>query len=321
VFAASDSVAWVVSSSAAYRTDDVGAAWRDVTPPGFDAQFWSFTIVDAETAYAAPGGTASTIFFTHDGGLAWSPSVVESGALRGPPTLSFSTAMTGTATFFAPGSATLSEPGSLLVFATSDGGASWSPAGMGAVPHLEASGDKLYGPIGGSMWQSAGKFDTRPFDNRFYLSPDGGVTWSGYTFPISAISPRNALKEVVDIVREADGRFLIAFRADVPGHGLAIYESTNDSAAWRLIYQVPQIGFSLQFLTPTTWILSSPTAIRTTVDAGANWTTVTPVPDPVFWHVHFATTRTGWARVGATGSPQTLIVTTDGGATWRTIGA
>jgi photosystem II stability/assembly factor-like uncharacterized protein len=88
-----------------------------------------------------------------------------------------------------------------------------------------------------------------------------------------------------------------------------------------LVYQVPEIGFSLQFLTQTTWILASPEAIRTTVDAGAHWTTVTPAPDPVFWHVHFATIRTGWARVGGTGDPNTLIVTSDGGATWRRLGS
>jgi hypothetical protein len=317
VFAASDSVAWVVSSSAAYRTNDLGATWRDVTPPIFGDGSWPLTIVDADTAYAAPFGPSATIYFTHDGGLDWSPSIVDSGALAGPGFLSFTTPMAGTATF---GSGAGSGPDSLHVFATSDGGTSWSATGTSAIPHLDDGLDKLQGPKGGYMWQSAGKSDTRPFDNRFFLTADGGVMWQGFTFPISAISPRNALKEILDIVPEADGHFLIAFSAGSSNGDFGIYENTDDPAAWRLVYHAPDTGFSLQFLTPTTWMLVSTTEIRSTVDAGAHWTSTRPDILPGLWHVHFSTTRTGWARIGGTADPNWLAVTTDGGATWRGVG-
>ena len=317
VFAASDSVAWVVSSSAAYRTDDLGGTWRDVTPPGFGAgSFWPITIADADTAYAV--GPSTTIFVTHNGGLDWVASDVNGDALEGPPTLSFPTPMEGTATY---ASGTGADPNPLIVFATSDGGSTWARTGSGAIPELKDGIPKVQGPEGGYLWQSAGLTEGQPFNNRFFVSADGGVTWQAFTFPISTISPRNELKGIVDIVREPDGHFLIAIQTNVAGHDLAIYESTDNPAAWRLAYQVPDIGFTPQLLTPTTWILVSPRAIRTTVDAGASWRSVTPAPEPPFWHVHFATTDTGWARVGGTGDPQTLIVTTDGGATWRRVGS
>jgi hypothetical protein len=318
VFAASDSVAWVVSSSAAYRTDDLGATWRDVTPPSFGPGFfWPLTIVDADTAYAAPFGTSATIYFTHNGGLDWVASDVDRGPLGGPPTVSFSTPMAGTATF---SDGTDAEPNRLFVFTTSDGGTTWARSGSGAIPPLTDGIPKLQGPKGGYMWQSAGKSDTHPFNNRFFLSADGGVTWSQDTFPISAISPRNALKEILDIVPEADGHFLVAFSADGSNGDFGIYESTDDPAAWRLVYHVPDTGFSLQFLTPTTWMLVSTTEIRSTVDAGAHWTSTRPDILPGLWHVHFSTTRTGWARIGGTADPNWLAVTTDGGATWRGVG-
>ena len=320
VFAASDSVAWVATTSTVYRTDDLGATWSDATPPTFDGQFWTLTVVDADTAFAAPGQPSAMIYATHDGGVTWSPSVVAAGVLYGPPSLSFSTATTGRATFFTQADGSLAQPGSLGVYATSDGGSSWVPTGSGAIPQLTGGIPKLQGPDGGYLWHSAGKTDGQAFNNRFFLSDDGGVNWSAYTFPISAISPRDELKEIAGIVREADGHFLIAIQAAVSDHDLAIYESTDNPAAWRLAYQVPGTGSSVQFLSPTTWILASPDAVRTTLDAGATWTTLTPDPSPTFWHVHFATTRTGWARVGGTGDPQQLFVSTDGGATWRRVG-
>jgi hypothetical protein len=317
VFAASDSVTWVVSPSGVYRTDDLGATWRDVTPPKWGNGFWPATIVDADTAYAAPFGASATIYFTHNGGLDWFASDVDGGALEGPPTLSFSSPMAGTATF---SGGTDADPNPLRVFITSDGGTSWSSLGTRGVPHLDSAIPKLQGPKGGYLWQSAGKTDGQPFNNQFFLSADGGVTWQGFTFPISAISPRNALKGILDIVPAADGHFLIAFSAGSSDGDFAIYESTDDPAAWRLVYHVPDTGFSLQFLTPTTWMLVSTTEIRSTVDAGAHWTSARPDILPGVWHVHFATTRTGWARIGGTGDPNWLAVTTDGGATWRGVG-
>lgn len=317
VFAASDSVAWVVSSSAAYRTEDLGATWRDVTPPSFGSgSFSPITIVDADTAYAV--GPPTTVYVTHDGGLSWVASDVDGGAFEGPPTLSFTTPMAGTATY---SDGTDAEPKAVSVFVTSDGGSTWARSGSGVVPDLKDGIPKLLGPKGGYLWRRAALTEGQPYNNRFFVSADGGVTWSQYTFPISAISPRNELKEIVDILREPDGHFLIAIQASSAGHDLAIYESTDDPAAWRLVYQVPEPDFSLQFLAPTTWMLVSTTEIRSTADAGAHWTSARPDILPGLWHTHFATTRTGWARIGGTGDPNWLAVTTDGGATWRGVGS
>jgi hypothetical protein len=321
VFAASDSVAWVVSSAGAYRTHELGVTWQNVMPPGFSpGGFAPLTIVDADTAYATSFDlrAPATVSFTHDGGRTWSQSNIGAPAFGGTPMLSFRTASAGTASF---GGGKDTGPYPLDVFATSDGGASWTHVGNGAIPPLRDGLNKLPDPKGGYLWHSAYETDGQPFNNRFFLSPDGGFTWLQHTFPISDVSPKNASKSIQDIVPLPGGQVRIAIASGASDGNLAIYDSTDDPAAWQLVYQAPDTGFDIQLVSPNVWKLVSTTEIRSTVDAGAHWISVTPDPDPGFWHVHFATANTGWARVGPTGDPNTLIVTTDGGATWRRVGS
>ncbi len=92
--------------------------------------------------------------------------------------------------------------------------------------------DKLYPPTGGFLVQSGGKFDNKPFDNRFFMSADGGATWTQYTFPIGgALSPKDVMKQVEGIVQEDNGRFLLAMNADGGRHPIpdSIYESGDDT--------------------------------------------------------------------------------------------
>ena len=48
----------------------------------------------------------------------------------------------------------------------------------------------------GLTWASNGKADDRPFDNRLWLSLDGGVTWIEWRFRIGPGAPKNTLKNV-----------------------------------------------------------------------------------------------------------------------------
>jgi photosystem II stability/assembly factor-like uncharacterized protein len=326
---ASETVGWVRTDAPAaiYRTTDLGATWTRIRPPGWSAND-AAAFVDAQTMYAV--GSSGTIEATHDGGETWVGATVGNALIAGAPVFSFLSSTDGFATFLANG------PDPFLAYHTVDGGRTWTGPRAARVPHMAASMDKLLPPIGEFLVQSAGKFPNQPFDNRFFLSSDGGVTWTQYTFPISTRSPSNAMKHLTAILREPNGRLLVSIRADSGGPTQipdAIYESGADTATWRFLDQLPLGGVVAQFLSSTEWIEFSyaPSAIRSTVDAGAHWQTV--VPDMslyAFQTVHqFASLATGWAiedcRIfGAaclTSHQRTLLFTTaDGGKTWTQIG-
>jgi len=326
---ASDTVGWVRTDAPAaiYRTTDLGATWTRIRPPGWSAT-GAVAFVDAQTMYAT--GSSGTIEATHDGGETWVGATVANQLITGAPVFSFQTSTDGFATFFASG------PDPLFAYHTVDGGRTWTGPMGGSVPHMAASMDKLLPPIGGFLVQSAGKFPNQPFDNRFFLSSDGGVTWTKYTFPISTRSPTNAMKSLSAILQEPNGRLLVSIRVESGGPTQipdAIYESGADTATWRFLDQLPLGGVVAQFLSSTDWIEFSytPSGIRSTVDAGAHWQTVVPSMSLyAFQTVHqFASLATGWAiedcRIfGAaclTSHQRTLLfATADGGKTWTQVG-
>jgi hypothetical protein len=326
---ASDAVGWVATSSAIYRTTDTGITWSNVRPQGVTATSVT-ALVDADAIYVASGGSPATIAATHDGGASWVEASLDVGAISGGPVFSFQTSLFGFATFY---DANGTEP--LRVYGTTDGGVTWTGPKDGQVPHMAASSDKLNPPIGGFLWQRAGKADNKPFDNRFFLSADGGATWRQYTFPIGDLAPKDALKEISAIVSEDNGRILLAINVDggrkpIPG---AIYESTEDTATWRLVQTLP-MSFDVQLLSPTDWILVStgPAEVRSTVDGGDHWRTT--VSSTSFREIpRFATPDIGWvtafcseprtrsldAFCDATTQNTVIAVTTNGGATWTRI--
>jgi photosystem II stability/assembly factor-like uncharacterized protein len=325
---ASDKVGWVLTRSALYRTTDTGTSWVEIRPPG-SSPAAATALIDADTVYVASGGSPATIAATHDGGASWTETSLDVGAINGGPVFAFESSSKGYATFYDP-----NGTNTLDVYATTDGGTTWTGPKHGKVPHLAASMDKLYGPMGGFLWQSGGKFDNKPFDNRFFLSADGAVTWTQYTFPVGALAPKDAMKEIGGIVREENGHILVAIGADGGRNPLpaAVYESGDDPASWRLVTALPE-GFDLQFLSPTDWILfSGPLGrVRSTTDGGGHWHTVkssTSLYD--IYTQQFATASTGWATkecravagvpCEGTGHAKVLFVTTDGGLTWTRIG-
>ena len=92
--------------------------------------------------------------------------------------------------------------------------------------------------------------------------------------PTGPHAPKDELKEIVDIVQGDGGPITMAIMVD--GGDAAVYESTDDPAAWRLVRTLP--GADVQLLTSTTWVVATtPTEFHATVDAGAHWRT-TPTP-------------------------------------------
>ena len=320
---ASATVGWVATSSAIYRTTDTGITWTNVRPQGVTARS-ATALLDADTTYIASGGSPATIAATHDGGATWVEVSLEVGAISGGPVFTFRAPMRGFATFYDP-----DGTGPLRVFATTDGGITWTGPTDGSVPHMAASFDKLSDPLGGFLSQRAGKFDNKPFDNRFFLSADGAASWTEYRFPTGPLAPKDALKEIVDIVQDDGGPITMAIM--VNGGDGAVYEATADPATWRLVRTLP--GPDAQLLSSTTWVVAATHAeFRSTVDAGEHWRT-RATSTPFRQLPRFATPDDGWVVVGCNPDsilPQDLhcdgttketafLVTSDGGATWTRI--
>ena len=332
---ASETAGWVSTPTGLYRTDDTGSTWTKLRPTGSSLPVAS-VFIDAETMYAASGGSPATIASTHDGGRTWTEVGIDVGAFSGGPIFSFQTAQIVFATFGDPNDTRPNASQTFHVYGTTDGGATWTGPNDGHVPHMADSGDKLNGPVGGFLYQSAGKADNKAFDNRFFLSADGGVSWTRYTFPIGALAPKDALKEIGGIMKKEDGRFLLELGVDGGRHPIpgTIYESGADTATWRLLTTLPKGDASLQFLSPTTWVIfsASPSEVRSTVDAGAHWRITTPAISLYNMSAQFSTPDIGWARQDchASWGPGGLCdgkiddpvmgVTRDGGATWTRLG-
>lgn len=316
----SDSVGWAATSSAIYRTTDTGRTWADVRQEGITTASVT-AYLDDDTMYVASGGSPATIAATHDGGASWAEATLDVGAISGGPIFSFRTTLLGFATFYDPADTT-----PIRVYGTIDGGVTWTGPKDGSVPRLAGSFDKLSDALGGLLSQRAGKFDNRPFDNRFYLSADGAGSWTQYQFPTGPLAPKDELKEIVDIVQDDGGPITMAIM--VNGADGAVYESTNDPATWRLVQTLP--GPDVQLLSSTTWVdASTHDAFRSTVDAGEHWRT-RATSTPFRELPRFATPDTAWVTVSCNPDsilPQDLhcdgrtkegmfLVTSDGGATW-----
>ena len=95
----STTVGWVSTSTALYRTEDLGKTWSAVQPPGWSAATAVANLfIDADTAYSFLQGSPSKIAATHDGGAAWVETVL--GAAGDWPAFSFQTPLRGSLIFY-----------------------------------------------------------------------------------------------------------------------------------------------------------------------------------------------------------------------------
>ena len=117
-----------------------------------------------------------------------------------------------------------------------------------------ASFDKLNDPLGGFLWQRAGKFDNKPFDNRFFLSADGAASWTQYRFPTGPGAPKDALKSIVDIAQDDGGQITLGDHRRRRRRGRSTRALTTP-AAWRLVRTLP--GADVQMLSSTTWVVAA----------------------------------------------------------------
>ncbi len=325
---ATDTVGWMTTSSGVYRTVDMGASWTQLHPPGWEAG-GKTALIDAETMYSVAGVRPTRIDATHDGGGSWTETTLPDPLLDSIAAVAFQSPSKGYVTFRAT-----SGDHDLRVYGTDDGGTTWTGPALGTLPSLPYNMGKLdEPPLGGVLWESNGKLDNKPFDNLLVMSTDGGATWRDRTYPVGTFAPRSAQKGPTAFWLESAGRIVLG--VEVQGVADSVWKSGDDARTWQLVD-----GWSntmddmIDLVTPTEWVdvSSDGSQVRSTVDAGQHWRTVTASSPVTLDQVSFASPDVGWGinecrdvipRDGLCDlgtAPQALYGTVDGGRTWTVIG-
>jgi photosystem II stability/assembly factor-like uncharacterized protein len=327
----SDDVGWVATGTSLYRTTDGGRTWSDRTPRHGGAVVAIF-VVDADTAFVGwDDGHGVSIASTHDAGVAWMTSTLDAENSTLAPLVLFGTATNGTVTFF---DTTDASPARVHAYRTSDGGQTWHGPTAGTFPARQV---KPGGWGGGMIWLNVGQADGVPFDDRLWLSTDGGVTWNARRFPTAGFAPAGELKWVTGAPWiEADGRIVIAI-GSVDAMGL--FRSDDDGRTWALLKSDrSSAGFEPIRISTDEWVLVSGdgTSFMSTADAGGHWRTIAGDHAISFLsYPTFASRDHGWALHGCNRHQaisidrgpdpycdgntlaSVLLETTDGGKTWQ----
>jgi photosystem II stability/assembly factor-like uncharacterized protein len=326
-----DDIGWVATPTSLYRTTDGGHTWADLTPPHPGSSIAS-SVVDADTAVVTWGsGHGISIAWTRDAGASWTTSNVDDSGAWGP-VLQVTSATDGILTFFDKAEV---APARVHVYSTTDGGWTWAGPTAGTFPVGEI---KPGGWGGGAIWLNVGKADNVPFDNRLWLSTDGGVTWPARRFPTASFVKAGDLKWVSGPPILADGSRIVINISNGDTDG--VFRSDDNGQTWRLLKSAvePRGAYDPLHLSADTWMLVSEdgTSVLSSTDAGEHWRTVTgDHPIRFLGNPTFASPDHGWAEHGCDRGttfhlnlgPDPLcdgnarvsffLETTDGGKTWH----
>jgi len=295
VSAVNDSVVWVSGHRATWaRTIDGGRTWSAGAMTGADSvlQFRDVFALSADSAWllAAGNGALSRIYFTADGGRSWQLQFLNRDTTAFFDCLDFWDARRGIAVSDA-------VDGRMLVIATDDGGAHWSPvppAGMPAALAGEgafaASGGCLVVWRGGKAWIGTGA----PDGARVYASQDFGRTWTVAGTPV--------------VHGEASGIAALVFRSDLEGFALGgrladprdtasvnAAATTDGGRTWAAVARAPLPGAVYgAVLVPgraNALIAVGPSGMVYSTDGCTRWTRLS---DRAYWAIGFTGTR-AWA--------------------------
>lgn len=344
----SETVGWVAmnpavyrtpagAASALYRTIDGGRTWTDIPLPK-GAKFDVGTVVnfvDADTVVFAYGASPVVIASTHDAGASWTQVTLDTHLTNAAgPILTFRTALAGSATF-----EDATTPERLSIYRTDDGGRAWAGPVVATMPDGATKLSPLF-LTSSVLTLNVGKADNKPFDDRLWLSTDGGATWPARSFPTDATMPAGILKDVSGAPWAGNDGTLVVPIEDIDHDTL--YASDDNGRSWRLLKVLPftQSRWDAQVLSATTAVIAAAdgSLIWSTVDGGSTWRQILgqTVPNSGL-SMSFVSPDHGWARhscgpreswvtpepdslCDGTGLKSILLTTSDGGHTWTPIG-
>jgi len=195
-----------------FRTTDGGSAWTRVASVPVQGPVEFVTPLDGWALPLVPQGIGKlNIMHTINGGLTWQPVNPaprgETPHFAAPPHFFNAADGVAAATTSRSGAAT----SSYVVYATSDGGVTWSAR---PIAHLDGYQPQL-SPISPTTWVVA-------TTTRIYRTTDGGTSWSSTASEL----PRSSLVEAVVFSSSSAGIAMISN----PGQ---IFRTTNGGRTWE----------------------------------------------------------------------------------------
>lgn len=334
-------------STGPLRTTDGGTVWHDVSPPAV----WAGTqinggqrtyppsyveyFLDSNHAWLARSYESATscfayvtVFGTTDGGRTWVKSAPVTGAVQ---PVHAPTHVALRLDFIDPQHGWLMVLGEDhgLLYSTSNGGVDWElvsqqlPAGFDGkcvVKFISLTTGYL-----GDCRDVEYPSPTLTFTN------DGGKTWSvyqlpqpfGVTFIVDAPIFFDEKRAIIDVTATVGNGDAIDYLDYLAG-------TTDGGVTWHTLPALPPgFGVAYAFEDPRNfWILRSdgnggPDTLYRTLDGGAKWTRVLNNLPPILWGtVVFVDAQQGFVidtgiEIGQ--GSHDLVVTSDGGRTWKTI--
>jgi photosystem II stability/assembly factor-like uncharacterized protein len=282
---------WIVgadednNAGAVFRTTDAGATWTKTSD--FDQDILrDVDFVDASNGWVV-GDTA--IYRTTDGGVTWKVDAehlvwsVEHEMKHVTATTNTGTVMTAgevvTAIFFidattgwaaadAPASSTDLSQRRGVVYATTDGGATWR----------DVSGSSLSSPINDIWfvtskegWAVGGNAEVNEVDLILHTT-DGGRTWT---------RQRSGAPQLVRAIHFVDGKrgWAVGMTVDLDSgeHGISrVLATTDGGKSWSQQFASPRSFFDVYFSDPLHgWAVGDRSAVYATADGGATWVSQT----------------------------------------------
>jgi photosystem II stability/assembly factor-like uncharacterized protein len=339
-------VGWAMNGLGLWITPDGGGTWITATPKHVRsagdavARIGDIQFVDRDHGWLsaadvfggfplprnAPSSRHMEIDRTTDGGRTWRasapPRCLEA---CGGTHLSFVDTQRGFV---------IAEQG---LFATSDGGATWTRV---ARPHFSgriAFLDMRHGVGVSDPSRWGGPQSAVPFGGGIpYRTTDGGRTW--LRVPLAPPAAYAGWERTASPVRFFGPKGVLPVRYRDPRthtQRLVVYTSADGGRSWRPQLVPAKVRWSRAFFTwgvpadgllsaasPCVWIVNGSRVLHLTTDAGRSWRTVRPVDLPAratIGQVQFLSADDGWAVVWlpkGTGGSGALVRTTDGGLTW-----
>jgi photosystem II stability/assembly factor-like uncharacterized protein len=323
---------WALSARRLEWTDDAGASWSDITPPGLSSrQRYAVQFLDHQHGWleASGGGTRAhpVVFSTTDGGHTWTNTRLPAPpGVIAPAWLSFISPQEGWVSVQREGSSAFSFAD---LFHTTDGGATW---------------ERLSIPIAGDLrfydsdhgWVAGGAAG-----NQLFSTSDGGRSWQQRSVITPARfrgdSPTYSVPTFFD---PSNGVLPVTFGSyheSIPS-GEAFFTTSNGGASWTLAATVrskfPMGGdqpMSAAVLTPSNWLVIQHGGRTVDVirNGGTNQEELNSDGSAVgVFVLDFVSTQKAWALSQRGGcrafksdcwQSWILISTEDGGRSWQRV--
>ncbi len=319
---------WATSGNQLYVTFDGGRTWKWSPALAAGSQIVPAQVdfLDAEHGWLVgwrSGDTGSlAIERTTDFGRSWQTATIPSAS-----------GIARTIHFFDTSHGLLAlggwngQPGSL--WRSSDGGATWTQAGViptpvvGAIAFSDAN-------VGWGLAASAPNPPTgRPTTNELYVTRDGGASWQRSALPGPPGFSASTWQPMIvapPSVFAPDGVVLAAWYGDGV-HGETQLLVTKDAGlTWSVAATLPSLfPVPVDALTAERWIAAIPDGgpaaserLRLTDDGGQTWRPLTDTTPShgVYLSIDFVDPAHGWVLDNGT-PPLALYATDDGAASWQ----